>query len=154
MKNAFQRRVLFVPLGKADFQRVRAVETEGQKNPWTDSLLKEELFHRHGFHFGVRTAAAGSLAAYILCRLFAQELHIHRLCTRPALRRQGYGRALLKHALAAARSGGARVAFLEVGTSNTAAVALYKRLGFAVDAERKRYYADGNDALLMSRALY
>jgi ribosomal protein S18 acetylase RimI-like enzyme len=32
-------------------------------------------------------------------------------------------------------------------------VALYKRIGFAVDAERKKYYTDGNDALVMSRAL-
>jgi len=146
-------KMFFIPLGKADFQQIRSVETAGQRNRWTDGMLKDELSHEHGFHFGVRVSVDGGLCAYVLCRLFADELHIHRLCTRPAKRRQGYARALLSHALAAARTRGALKAFLEVGASNSAAVTLYKRTGFAVDVERKKYYTDGNDALVMSRAL-
>jgi ribosomal-protein-alanine N-acetyltransferase len=153
MKKTYHRSVRCFPLGKADVQQIRSVEAAGRRNPWTDGMLKEELSHEHGFHFGVRVSAAGELAAYILCRLFADELHIHRLCTRPVKRRQGYGTALLSHSLAAARSRGAERAYLEVGASNVAAIALYRRTGFSVDAKRKKYYTDGSDALTMSRKL-
>jgi len=153
MKKTDRRLMRCVPLGRADFQQIRSVEAAGRRNPWTDGMLKEELSHEHGFHFGIRLPAAGGLAAYILCRLFADELHIHRLCTRPVKRRQGYGRALLSHSLAAALASGARCAFLEVGASNSAALALYRLTGFTVDAKRKKYYTDGSDALTMSRPL-
>jgi ribosomal-protein-alanine N-acetyltransferase len=147
------RSPLFIPLGKADFHEIRSVESAGQKKRWTDGMLRDELSHRHGFHFGARMPPAPWLRAYALCRLFAGELHIHRLCTRPAERRQGYASALLTHVFGAARKKGAEKAFLEVSASNEAAVSLYRRLGFTVDAERKQYYSDGNSAILMSRIL-
>jgi ribosomal-protein-alanine N-acetyltransferase len=144
---------LFTPLGKIDFHEIRSVETAGQQKRWTDGMLKDELSHEHGFHFGVKMPPGNWLRAYALCRLFCGELHIHRLCTRPAERRQGYATALLLHVFAAARRNGGRQAFLEVSASNGAAMSLYRRLGFTVDAERKKYYNDGNDAILMSRKL-
>lgn len=42
-------------------------------------------------------------------------------------------------------------ATLEVRAGNAAAVALYRRLGFEEVGRRRRYYADGSDALLMTR---
>jgi len=144
---------LFVPLGKTGFLEIRSVEAAGQRKRWTDGMLKDELSHEHGFHFGVRMSSGKGLCAYVLCRLFAGELHIHRLCTRPAERRKGYGAALLSYVFAAAQKKKALKVLLEVNASNGTAVSLYRRLGFVVDAERKKYYRDGNDALLMSRAL-
>jgi ribosomal-protein-alanine N-acetyltransferase len=144
---------LFIPLGKTDFLEIRSVESAGQQKRWTDGMLRDELSHGHGFHFGVRMPPGTLLRAYALCRLFCGELHIHRLCTRPAERRQGYATALLLHVFDAARKKGGRQVFLEVSASNGTAVSLYQRLGFTVDAERKKYYHDGNDALLMSREL-
>jgi ribosomal-protein-alanine N-acetyltransferase len=38
---------------------------------------------------------------------------------------------------------------LEVATGNTAAQALYARAGFTDVGLRRRYYADGSDALVM-----
>jgi [ribosomal protein S18]-alanine N-acetyltransferase len=143
----------FVSLGKTGFKEIRAVETAGQRNRWTDGMLREELFHEHGFHFGVRLPSERELCAFVLCRLFAGELHIHRLCTRPVERRKGFATALLRHVLAAAGEKGALKAFLEVSALNGIAVSLYRRLGFTVDAERKKYYREGDDALVMSRAL-
>jgi [ribosomal protein S18]-alanine N-acetyltransferase len=143
----------FVPLGKTGFQEIRSVEAAGQRKRWTDGMLKDELSHEHGFHFGVRMPFGKGLCAYVLCRIFAGELHIHRLCTRPAERRKGYGAALLSHVFAAAQKKKALKVLLEVNASNGTAVSLYRRLGFTVDAERKKYYTDGNDALLMSRVL-
>jgi ribosomal-protein-alanine N-acetyltransferase len=47
----------------------------------------------------------------------------------------------------------AEVMFLEVSTTNTAARALYGQAGFAQVGLRRQYYADGSDALVLSRRL-
>lgn len=41
--------------------------------------------------------------------------------------------------------------FLEVSRGNKAALQLYQKMGFHVYHERKSYYQDGSNALLMTR---
>ena len=41
---------------------------------------------------------------------------------------------------------------LEVRSDNIAATSLYQDMGFDVVGRRKRYYADGGDALLLTRS--
>jgi [ribosomal protein S18]-alanine N-acetyltransferase len=43
------------------------------------------------------------------------------------------------------------IAVLDVRADNSAAVALYEKLGFERTAVRRRYYATGGDALVMIR---
>jgi ribosomal-protein-alanine N-acetyltransferase len=145
--------LLVGPLGKNGFRDILSVETAGQRKRWTDGMLKSELSHEHGFHFLARAPEERRPCAFILCRLYAGELHIHRLCTTPSRRRMGYATALLTHVLSAARKRGAGLAFLEVSASNGTALSLYRRLGFTVEAERKKYYPDSSDAVVMSRGL-
>jgi ribosomal-protein-alanine N-acetyltransferase len=47
----------------------------------------------------------------------------------------------------------AKECFLEVRMSNTAAVNLYKKMDFHAARIMRNYYADGEDAYVMSRAL-
>ncbi len=51
------------------------------------------------------------------------------------------------------RDGGAEAVLLEVRASNAAALRLYESLGFQRVGLRRRYYADGEDAVLMTLAL-
>ncbi len=77
------------------------------------------------------------------------KLEVHDLLVRPDLRRGGRGKGLLLRALGDASERGARRAYLELRVSNAAARALYEHLGFEVLGTRARYYADGQDAVLM-----
>jgi ribosomal-protein-alanine N-acetyltransferase len=64
------------------------------------------------------------------------------------------GRRLLQSAVTHAASLGAQSMFLEVGTDNPAALALYAGLGFVRVGQRKAYYAaSGADAWVMQRKL-
>ena len=143
----------FVSLGPADVQATMRIVAAGQKNPWSREMVAVELNHNHGFHFGAIAQKSNELCSYIFCRLFLEELNIHHLCTHPEFRRKGYAITLLEHAFSNARLNGAKKALLEVAASNTAAVALYKKAGFSTDYIRKKYYSDGDDALVMSRLL-
>jgi len=90
---------------------------------------------------------------FILARVAADEAEVLTLAVAPAARCQGLGTALLETALALAAEAGAGVMFLEVSTANAAARALYAAAGFTEVGRRPRYYADGTDALVLSRRL-
>ena len=59
----------------------------------------------------------------------------------------------LRAAGEAAAARGANTLFLEVARSNTAAQALYAGQGFAPVGVRRRYYADGGDAMILRSIL-
>lgn len=60
------------------------------------------------------------------------------IVTAKAHRRKGYGRAVVTALLQAGREAGARTAYLQVTVANTAAQALYRKLGFS-EAYRYSY---------------
>lgn len=85
--------------------------------------------------------------AYAEVRRVAGEAHVLAMAVLPAWRGRGVASALLRAALS-----GARAAYLEVRESNAAGRGFYARHGFEVAGRRRGYYADGEDALLMTRA--
>ena len=89
----------------------------------------------------------------VMARVAADEAEILTLAVHPDARRQGLGRVLLAAAGRIAASHGARAMFLEVALRNTAARALYGEAGFAEVGRRRRYYADGDDALVMRKEI-
>ena len=92
-------------------------------------------------------AICGYLCSWLIC----SELQILNLATAPHSRRRGVGRRLLEEVLRRARAAGMQSAWLEVREGNAAAIALYRSCGFIVQGRRRRYYPDGEDALLLSR---
>jgi ribosomal protein S18 acetylase RimI-like enzyme len=76
---------------------------------------------------------------------------LKRLYTLPAARGKGVARALIREALAIARSAGYDEAMLDTLPRMTAAVALYRSEGFATTA--KYYDSPVQDALYMSKNL-
>ena len=90
---------------------------------------------------------------FILARVAADEAEVLTLAVQPGSRRLGLGAALLADALREAKARGATAMLLEVAEPNLAARGLYGGFGFAEVGRRKRYYADGSDALVLKREL-
>jgi len=128
-----------------DLDAVAAVEAAGV-GAWSRAQLDEEI-RRAGGHALV-ALTGGRVVGYALGWAVAGEVHVLSIAVDPAARRQGLGRRLLD-ALIADCGGGA--ALLELRADNAAAWALYRGAGFRVVGRRPRYYADGEDALLMTR---
>lgn len=74
-----------------------------------------------------------------------------RIAVAPALRGQGHGQRLLDDWQGRAEASGCGEMWLEARASNAAALALYRRAGWAETGRRRRYYSDGEDAVLMTR---
>lgn len=87
--------------------------------------------------------------AFLLLRFVADESEILTLATAARSRRRGLARALVAAGLEACRCARIRSQFLEVSTENAPARRLYGALGFTEIARRRKYYADGSDALIL-----
>ncbi len=104
----------------------------------TDALMSRQA----------RRAEVGLLGVATF-QLVADTADLHRVVVAPEKRGRGIGRALIEAGFtwAAARQG--RRMLLEVEHDNDAALALYRRLGFAELARREDYYGAGRHALVM-----
>ena len=99
-------------------------------------------------------AASGSelLADVLLLRRAdSRWWRLYSLVRSPTAPR-GTGRRLLEAGLGAAQAAGAAGARLEVRADNTAAIALYRSLGFTLFSAADGYYEDGATALRMALA--
>ena len=81
--------------------------------------------------------------------LVAGEAQIANVAVSPAFRRQGIAKALLSALLGELAASGYSAATLEVRPSNAPARALYAGFGFVCEGVRRRFYSDGEDALVL-----
>ena len=80
----------------------------------------------------------------------AGDAQVMELAVRPAWRRRGLGGALLE-AVCSAASDADGACLLELRESNAGAALLYERHGFLRVGLRRKYYPDGEAAILMTR---
>ena len=83
----------------------------------------------------------------------AEMADLNRVIVHPDARGRGIGASLVRAGIDWAGAVGARRMLLEVRPDNEPAVALYRRLGFAVINTRRDYYGPGHHALVMLRRL-
>jgi ribosomal-protein-alanine N-acetyltransferase len=100
----------------------------------------EAEFFETALQQGVIWVAGDPLAAMLVVQTSGQEAEIITFATAPDTRRQGLARALLTHAIAAARTLGVSHMFLEVARDNDGAQSLYGAAGFEQVGVRKGYY--------------
>ncbi len=90
-----------------------------------------------------------SLIGYVFSRLIAGKLHIVNLAVHQEQRRKGHGMTLLRFICEYGKDQGCEVCFLEVRTTNLAAIRLYQKAGFGIIRRCDCYYEDGSDAYVM-----
>ena len=136
---------------EADLPAILDIERASYPTAWTRTAFAHELHNQHG-RFMV-AEQHGHVVGYVCSWLIIDEVHILNIAVQPACRRHGIGHALLGRILVQAGQAGARTANLEVRRSNRAAIRLYQQFGFETVSVRRGYYADGEDGLLMVKAI-
>ncbi len=133
-----------------DVETVAQLEQQIFKDAWSKESFLSEITSKT-YSFPLVMELNGDLVGYAVIWHYADELHIANIAIHPHHRRQGLGRQLLQYILR--EFGDAHFAFLEVRTSNTPAIQLYRSFGFRPLHVRKKYYRDGEDALVMVKDL-
>jgi len=141
------KKMLLRALVEEDLPAVLAIEKTSSPLPWTRAAFLHELGSPHSQL--IVAERQGAILGYICSWHVADEVQILAIAVHPEARRQGIGERLVHHVLSIGQRKGAQSANLEVRRSNLPAIALYQKFGFREVAVRRRYYADGEDALLM-----
>jgi len=145
-----------------DLERVSYINRTCLPENYSDYFFLD-LYHRFPETFIVGEEN-GKVIGYIVCRIetglssfvfhgLVKKGHIVSVAVMPKYRRKGIGKALVTKAMENMRLYKAKKCFLEVRVANTAAVNLYRKLGFEVSRTIRGYYADGEDAHVMETIL-
>jgi ribosomal-protein-alanine N-acetyltransferase len=132
--------------------RLEALIAESMEGGWGPDSISSALA---GSGARVRLAEGGDglLLGFVLARRVVDLLEIDLVGVRPEQRRCGVARSLIESLIEDEVGMGLAEARLELAASNDPARGLYEGLGFMVVGRRKRYYPDGDDALLLSRMI-
>lgn len=143
----------FSPLEAAAIVEVAALEARVSPEPWSAKLFEGELdLHtsaRNWILASYETAAGPELAGFGGMMFVEQEGHLMNIAVDPAGQQKGVATQILHRLTVDAIDRGVTDLTLEVRVNNAAALALYRRFGFAPVGVRKKYYVDGVDALIM-----
>lgn len=139
-------------LTEKDFPKLMALERACFEDAWTTEMMKGEL-SRVGF-CGVLAESDGEIVGYACGFTLFEDSELPKIAVDENFRGKGIGGLLLDALTEKAIAAGAQQMFLEVRASNKAAIGLYNSRNFVKTRIRKRYYADGEDALEMKREFY
>ena len=95
----------------------------------------------------------GRIAGYSIACPAPRGAEIDSIAVHPRFRGRGVAQRLMKVTLAALCRRGVHACFLTVRRSNRAAIALYRRFGFARTRSVPGYYLDGEDGWRMRKRL-
>jgi len=119
-----------------------------------------EIYERFpdGFNIAI-DEATNEVVAYVMTRIekglsnfgfgLCKKGHIISIAVMPQYRRKGLAKKLMLVANHALRLRDVKEVYLEVRESNQAAINLYQQLGYITMKVSKRYYSDGEAALIM-----
>ncbi len=144
-----------------DLDRIMEIEKDGFAHPWSAELIRREMLHDWSTILLATETRIGPghlptevIVGFVVYWLVHDELHVLNIATAVEERRRGIGRALMDEAARRARLAGAVLATLEVRRSNSAAIAMYRDLGYRQIGVRPNYYVDeGEDAIVMNLQL-
>ena len=123
----------------------------GLRWSWTAQRVRRSIENRDTNVIVIRDREV--LAGFAIMKYGDDEAQLFLLAVRPSHRRRGMGTALLSWLEVTGRTAGIRVIGLQVRSTNDAAIAFYRSVGFRPAGLHAAYYQGAEDALLMSRDL-
>jgi ribosomal-protein-alanine N-acetyltransferase len=135
-------------MSESDLDCVLEIESASFTRPWTRAHFLDEIQSPFGFPL-IAVTPEHQIAGYLCLKLILDEAEILDVAVADSLRGRGIGRLLVQHACEFCRDREVALLGLEVRASNQAAIGLYRQLGFTESGRRRKYYENGEDALLM-----
>lgn len=130
-----------------DVPQLLRLEQQAQPFPWPEQLLQQTV--ETDTVFVLRQQQ--TIFAYAAFKPVLDEVTLLNTVVAPAFRRQGWAEALLSQALAEFQQQGIKRCFLEVRAANQAAIALYKKMQFVIQGQRKNYYKGHSEDASLAR---
>lgn len=135
-----------------DVPAIGALEKICFSDPWSEKSIASEL--DNPLSCWLVAEDAGTLCGYVGSQAVLDCADMMNLAVAPDYRRQGVGQALVDALACQLSQNNVRALLLEVRVSNTPAIALYEKMGFAQVGRRPRYYHNPReDAWILRKEL-
>lgn len=131
-----------------DIKRIMALEEGSIIHPWTSRDI--ETLITDWSKKCLVADLAGEVVGYVGAETVLDECNIGNIVVDKDKRGRGYATILMDILLNNLKNRGIRKVFLEVESDNVPAIALYEKTGFVRYGQRRGYYGQGRDAVLMS----
>ncbi|MBR3340979.1 MAG: ribosomal protein S18-alanine N-acetyltransferase [Clostridiales bacterium] len=135
----------------SDIKRIMALEEGSIIHPWTSGDI-ETLITDCNKECLVADLA-GEVVGYVGAETVLDECNIGNIVVDKDRRGRGIATILMDNLLNDLKNRGIKKIFLEVESNNAPAMALYGKTGFVRYGQRRDYYGQGKDAVLMSKDL-
>ena len=131
-----------------DLGEINNIEKRIFSNPWSKQSIKNEL-NRISFSLNFIAEKNDHLIGYCFSHMIDKEVHILNIAIDLPYQHLGNGKEffslIIKNYMEHTN------VFLEVSKTNFPAINLYLNFGFKETDIKKKFYSNGDDAILMSR---
>ncbi len=138
--------MIFEEITEKDIQLILSSKLHGFDDCWTEKMLLD-AFKNSAFS-GIKAMEGERCLGYVTYTLSFDTADIEAVFTFPQFRRKGVAKGLLNALVVHVTAKGVKKIFLEVRKSNVSAISFYEKSGFNIINERKKYYSDGENALI------
>ena len=133
-KNKYAEQVYFIL--KENFKNPWYIETINASNPFSRKLVA--LYEE-------------KIVGFLNGEIILDEGNILMISVKKEFQNKGVGRKLMNRFEKLAKKEGVKAIYLEVSEKNINAIDFYKKLGFIPVGQRKNYYKNGENALLLKK---
>ena len=154
LKAQFCKEVADVKITKAlesHLDGILAIEEVSFSDPWTMDSLHYEINRFESVCLVAVGEACGDVLGFVTMRFVLDEGHILNIAVEPSARKKGIGKRLLLALFCESGKRGVASFVLEVRSKNSAAIALYEKLGFEAQGLRRNYYTKPSDDGIVMR---
>jgi len=136
-----------------DLATIMELESQGDAEdlPWTEQSIRDSFENNSAKSFILRKKDLP--LGYLTYLDLKGQYEIERIVVFKNARLQGVGEHLLGHLIELANKNNINEILLEVNNKNYPAIRLYKKFGWEQTGERKNYYGNGKNAILMTRKI-
>ena len=136
------------PMTADDISQVAEIERQIFSIPWSEKAFKDSMDSDNTIYIVAKED--NNVTGYAGMYLSFEEGNITNVAVNPSSRRKGIGEKIVRDILNRAYEKGVRDVFLEVRETNSAAIALYEKIGFKEEGIRKNFYEKPKEnALIM-----
>lgn len=140
--------MIFDKISINDLCYLTSPKEKGFSDCWTQSQYLS--YFNSGRSFGIKAVKDNNIIGFIILSVGLDDADVELLYVEKEFRNLGIASELILTALDSLKD--KEKIFLEVRESNIPAINLYKKFGFEEISTRKKYYSDGEDAIVLSRS--
>lgn len=137
---------------EADIPEVLALQQELAFQSWNEKEFTAEIRANYAHCVVCVSTEDAKLLGYAVFHLMGPDSELLSIATRESSQRSGIGTSLLDSGLSKLNEPD-DCCFLEVRDGNMKARSFYEKHGFKQYSIRKKYYADGEDAILYKKKM-